>query len=157
MDAAGVAGTLRSLGQSSLRAKESWYAEAAEFVEAQQAEVERLTAKVDLLQRQVEAGDRAMATINNEAGKILAQRDAYAREALVALAGAHVPTPEKGYVKDGGPGQLVGDIRALACERDRLRAALAAVRELAEHGWPFGRFEVAVVARAALSEGGKTP
>ncbi len=55
------------------------------------------------------------------------ERDAYAYRALTALAGA-VPTPELGYLKDGGPGQLAADIMALRRLREATEAREQALR-----------------------------
>lgn len=62
------------------------------------------------------------------------ERDEYARSALVGLAGL-VPTPEKGYVADGGPGQLAADfrkLRARVAELERVLRGLLDERTLAE-------------------------
>jgi len=60
--------------------------------------------------------------------------NAFSDEALTALAGARIVTPEQGYIKGfpqgGGPGQLGADIRRLASERDTARAELDAKCEL---------------------------
>ena len=53
------------------------------------------------------------------AGQLVGERNAYASEALTALAGA-VATPEKGYVEDGGHGLMTSDIRRLRKQRDAL-------------------------------------
>lgn len=88
----------------------------------------------------VEHGDPALLwacryrEMANEAGlleqqiaALTAERGYYAREALVALAGAGVCTPEAGYVNDGGPSLMGADIRRLAAQRDALTAELRAV------------------------------
>jgi hypothetical protein len=68
--------------------------------------------------------------------RLTGERDAYAREALIALAGA-VCTPEKGFVADGGPGLMADCIRRLRDNRNALveqlesvEAQLAAAREV---------------------------
>lgn len=66
-------------------------------------------------------------SMHAQAAETLRQRDAYAGKALIALAGA-VPTPEKGYIQDGGPEQMAADIRKLRRQRDSL---LEACREMA--------------------------
>jgi hypothetical protein len=55
-----------------------------------------------------------------------AERDAYASAALAGLAGL-VGTPEKGYVKDGGPGLLRDDMRRM---RAKVKALEADARRL---------------------------
>lgn len=56
-----------------------------------------------------------------EFDRLRADRDEYARIALVGLSGL-VPTPEKGYVRDGGPGLLAADLAAMRGEVARLKA-----------------------------------
>lgn len=51
------------------------------------------------------------------------QVERLAVDALAALSGAGIATPEKGYVEE--PWALAGDIARLAKERDEARAALA--------------------------------
>jgi hypothetical protein len=56
-----------------------------------------------------------------------AERDEYARVALVGLSGI-VGTPEKGYLRDGGPGQLAADLRTLRAKVASLQAQLDLTR-----------------------------
>lgn len=65
---------------------------------------------------------RLMAT---EIERLRAEVERYATEALLALAGV-VPTPEKGYGVDGGPGLMGSDIR-------RLRGEFEGLREVVEY------------------------
>src|SRR5688500_5172645 len=54
-------------------------------------------------------------------------RNEYAKSALVAIAAAGIPTPEAGYVKDGGWLQMAADIRRMRTEGrhiDKLNAAI---------------------------------
>lgn len=55
---------------------------------------------------------RTIRQLEDEVERLKAERDEYARVALVGLSGI-VPTPEKGYVADGGPSQLKADFQAL--------------------------------------------
>lgn len=54
-----------------------------------------------------------------EIERLTRERDEYASVALAGLSGL-VGTPERGYVKDGGPGLLADDFRRLRLEFDRL-------------------------------------
>jgi hypothetical protein len=83
-----------------------------------------------------------------EAAKLRAERDAYAFEALAALAGAGIGTPAAGYVKDGGPGLLASDIKRLAKERDAFRDAM---RDMAAR-WHKAQEEVDRLNRVLLDE-----
>ena len=65
---------------------------------------------------------------NLRAEKAEAERDRLAVDALAALAGAGVATPQEGYT--AAPFLLKGDIGRLAAERDALRAQVEAARAL---------------------------
>jgi hypothetical protein len=69
-----------------------------------------------------------LAALRAEVERVKGERDAYAREALIALAGA-VCTPEKGFVADGGPGLMADCIRRLRRKAEEDAAELAQLRE----------------------------
>jgi hypothetical protein len=48
----------------------------------------------------------------------------YAEAILVTLAGAGIPTPEKGYLEDGGPSLARADLQKLAAKARHLEAKL---------------------------------
>lgn len=48
-----------------------------------------------------------------ELADLEAEVDTFLRDALVLLAGAGIPTPERGYTKDGRFGLLLSDLRSL--------------------------------------------
>lgn len=71
---------------------------------------------------------RELMQLRARVAELEAERDEYARVALIGLSGI-VCTPEKGYLRDGGPGQLAADFREL-----RKRVAELEARERVLHG-----------------------
>lgn len=76
---------------------------------------ERLQGSLNEVLRQLEI------TAENDS-KHTAQRDRLAEDALIALAGAGIPTPEKGYKAE--PHCLMRDIEELQRQRDRFARAI---------------------------------
>lgn len=62
--------------------------------------------------------------LRREVEQLKAERDAYACAGLLGLSGL-VPTPEKGYVRDGGPGLFRSDMGRMRKEVDRIKSELA--------------------------------
>lgn len=98
-------------------AKEGWEADRlrAERLDKMRHELlDSFTAAEDISEKRRDLVDEF-------SGKLVAarkERDSYAREALVALAGSGICTPEKGFIADGGVSQMGALIRGLRQQRD---------------------------------------
>lgn len=68
--------------------------------------------------------------MNDETRLLREVVDNFMRDALLALAGA-VPTPERGYLADGGLERLLVDIKELRWQHDQARKRLAKIRLIA--------------------------